>query len=115
MKHSPIEDGFSGCAGVWGNGWYGGVLVLKTVTSAVALSDSRVAMATTCKGIPMGSTVTISKDEVMRVSLQASCAHTIKRALLIRDGEPLAWTEINAKTTARDLVDVGHGGGRESL
>ena len=71
----------------------------------IAMSDSRVAMATTCKGIPMGSTVTIKKGEVMRVSLQASCARTIKRAILIRDGEPLAWTEINAKTAALDLVD----------
>ena len=78
----------------------------------IAMSDARVAMTATCKGIPMGGTVTIKKNEVMRVSVQASCAHTIKRAMLIRDGEPLAWTEINAKTAALDLVDEAITSGR---
>jgi hypothetical protein len=53
----------------------------------------------------MGGTVTLKKDEAMRVSLRASCARTIKRAMLIRDGEPLAWAGINAKTAALNLVD----------
>jgi hypothetical protein len=98
----------------------------------IAMSDSRVAVTTTCRGNPMGSAVTIGKDEEMRVSLQVSCAHPVRRVTLIRDGEPMAWTDVGAKTASLDLVDesslpgrhwyvataeveTGHGGGNLGL
>jgi len=71
----------------------------------IAMSDSRVAMTTTCKGVPMGGTVVLEAGEAMRVSVQASCGRKIRRVTLIRDGELLPWTDVNAKTAAIDLVD----------
>ena len=96
------------------------------------MSDSRVAMAATCNGFPMGQTVTIKEGEEMRITLQASCAHTIRRVTLIRDGELLDWTDVGSKTVTIDLVDskitsgshwyvataevdTGHGGGNTGI
>ena len=78
----------------------------------IAMSDSRVAMATTCNGAPMGSAVTVGKDEPVRVTLQASCARPIRRVTLLRDGAPLAWTDVGAKSAAVDLVDESAAPGR---
>ena len=71
----------------------------------IAMSDSRVAMVTRCKGAPMGETVTLAADEPMRVSVQASCGHNIRRITLMRDGELLPWTEVGAKSAVLELVD----------
>ena len=70
-----------------------------------AMSDSRVAMTSLCKGVPMGGTVTLEADEGLRVSVQASCGRNIRRVTLMRDGELLPWTDVSAKTVAIDLVD----------
>ncbi len=70
-----------------------------------AMSDSRVAMLTRCKGAPMGETVTLAPDEPLRVSVQVSCGHTIRRVTLMRDGELLPWTDVGSTTAALDLVD----------
>lgn len=71
----------------------------------IAMSDSRVAMVTRCKGAPMGETVTLAADESMKVSVEASCAHKIRRITLMRDGELLPWMDVDEKTVATDLVD----------
>jgi hypothetical protein len=71
----------------------------------IAMSDSRVAMAATCKGNPIGSMVTIGEGEEMRISLQATCAHPVKRVTLIRDGEVLPWTDVDSKSVTIDLTD----------
>ncbi len=71
----------------------------------IAMSDSRVAMLTRSKGAPMGDTVTLAKDEPMRVSLQASCAHRIRRIALMRDGDLLPWIDVDAKNVALELMD----------
>lgn len=73
----------------------------------IAMSDSRVAMLTRCKGAPMGETVTLAGDEPMRVSVQASCAHNIRRITLMRDSELLPWTDIGSKRVTIDLMDEG--------
>ena len=70
-----------------------------------AMSDSRVAMVTRCQGAPMGETVTLAKDEPIKISVEASCAHNIKRVTLMRDGELLPWTDVNAKKASLELVD----------
>lgn len=71
----------------------------------IAMSDSRVAMLTRCKGMPMGQTVTLAAEEPMRVTVQASCGHSIRRIALMRDGELLPWTEVNACTAEFELSD----------
>ena len=98
----------------------------------IAMSDSRVALLTTCKGIPMGETVTLDKDEAMRVSVQASCGHRVRRLTLLRDGALLPWVEVDANRATVELVDenvtpgkhwyvvtaeveTGHGGGHVGI
>ena len=71
----------------------------------LAMSDSRVAMTTRCKGTPMGSTVTLAGDEAMRVGVEVSCGHNIRRVTLMRDGEFLPWTEVGEKQATLDLAD----------
>jgi hypothetical protein len=71
----------------------------------IAMSDSRVAMLTRCKGAPMGETAVLAADETFKVSVEASCAHDIRRITLMRDGELLPWTEVGARSVALDLED----------
>lgn len=73
----------------------------------IAMSNARVALSATCNGLPMGSEVTIAPDQALRVSVHASCARTVRRATLIRDGKPLDWHPVDADTAAIDLVDPG--------
>jgi len=70
-----------------------------------AMSDSRVAMTTRCKGVAMGESVTLAADEPMRVGVEVSCGHNIRRVTLMRDGELLPWTEVGEKQATLDLVD----------
>jgi len=53
----------------------------------------------------MGSTVTLAGDEAMRVGVEVSCGHNIRRVTLMRDGELLPWTEVGEKQATLDLVD----------
>ena len=78
----------------------------------VAMSDSRVAMVTRCKGTPMGETVTLAADEGMVVSVEVSCGHNIRRITLMRDGELLPWAEVGERHAALDLFDAGVKPGR---
>lgn len=71
----------------------------------IAMSDSRVAMLTRCKGAPMGESVTLEADEPMRVSVQVSCGHAIRRITLMRDGELLPWTDVGATAVELELTD----------
>lgn len=71
----------------------------------IAMSDARVAMLTRCKGAPMGQTVTLAPDEPMRVRLQASCGHHIRRITLMRDGELLPWVGVDARSAVLELAD----------
>ncbi len=71
----------------------------------IAMSDVRVAMVTRCKGNPMGETVTLGPEEEMKISVEASCVHNIRRITLMRDGELLPWTEVGGKSVALDIVD----------
>lgn len=71
----------------------------------IAMSDSRVAMATMCKGTPMGGEITLGKGEDFRVSVRVSCGRPIRRATLMRDGKLLPWTEVGTTSTTLDLVD----------
>ena len=73
----------------------------------IAMSDSRVAMVTRCKGAPMGENVTLGVGEPMQVNVQASCGHSIRRITLMRDGELLPWTDVGATSVALELVDEG--------
>ena len=78
----------------------------------IAMSDSRVAMATSSKAAPMGSDITLDEGEDLCIRLQASCARPIRRATLIRDGDVLPWTDVGATTTTLDLVDPAPTPGR---
>jgi len=71
----------------------------------IAMSDSKVAMATRLEGSPMGSSVAFDSGAEFKVRVSASCARPIRRATLIRDGEPLEWIDINECAAAFDLVD----------
>ena len=71
-----------------------------------AMSDSRVAMVTRCKGAPMGETAVLNADEAFTVSVEASCAHSIRRVTLMRDGELLPWTDIGGKRITIELEDA---------
>jgi len=71
----------------------------------IAMSDSKVAMATRLEGSPMGSSVAFDSGAEVRMRVSASCARPIRRATLIRDGEPLPWVDINECAAAFDLVD----------
>ncbi len=77
----------------------------------IAMSDSRVAMATMLNGAPMGESVEVSNGAEIRVQVQASCGHTIRRAMLIRDGEFLPWQEIAATSATFELADPDVGPG----
>jgi hypothetical protein len=98
----------------------------------IAMSDSRVALVTRCKGAPMGETVVLEADEPFEVSVEASCAHNIRRMTLMRDGQLLPWTEVGSKSAVIDLsdrtaapgkhwyvvtveVDTGHGPDNEGI
>jgi hypothetical protein len=70
-----------------------------------AMSDARVAMVTRSKGAPMGDTVTLAADEPMRVSVQVSCGHRIRRITLMRDGELLPWTDVGETAASLELID----------
>ena len=77
----------------------------------IAMSDSRVAMSTLCKGAPMGSAVTLEEDEDFTVTIQASCERPIIRAGLLRDGEMMWTKDVDAREATFDLTDttVEHG------
>jgi len=70
-----------------------------------AMSDSRVAIVTRCKGVPMGETVVLASGEAFRVTVEASCAHNIRRITLMRDGKLLPWTEVGVQSVALELED----------
>lgn len=70
-----------------------------------AMSNARVALATTCKERPMGSDIALKTDEALSVSVRASCGHTIRRAALMRDGVLLDWTEAGGRSVALTLTD----------
>lgn len=78
----------------------------------IAMSDSRVAMKTGCKGVPMGREVTLAEDEDFRVSVDAACARPILRAGLMRDGVLLPMVEIHAKDVSIELTDPSPAPGR---
>jgi len=78
----------------------------------IAMSDSKVAMTTRLEGSPMGSSVAFDGGAEVRVRVSASCARPIRRATLIRDGEPLPWMDINKCAAAFDLVDPAPPEGR---
>jgi hypothetical protein len=98
----------------------------------IAMSDSRVALMTICKGIPMGETVNLDKHEAMRVIVHASCGHRIRRLTMMRDGVLLPWVSVDANRASVELVDeqvtpgkhwyvvtaevdTGHGGGHTGI
>ncbi len=70
-----------------------------------AMSDARVALSTTCKGVPMGGTVTVGEHEPLRIRVEASCGRRIRRLTLMRNGLLLPWVEVNATHAAIELVD----------
>ncbi len=53
----------------------------------------------------MGDTVTLAADEPMRVSVQVSCGHRIRRITLMRDGELLPWTDVGETAASLELID----------
>ena len=71
----------------------------------IAMSDAKVAMTARLEGEPMGGSVTFDPAAPVTVKISASCARTIRRATLIRDGEVLPWTDIGERTAAFDLAD----------
>ncbi len=70
-----------------------------------AMSDSRVAMVTRCKGAPMGETVVLDADEPMKVTVELSCAQKVRRVTLMRDGDLLPWTDVGANAATLELAD----------
>lgn len=70
-----------------------------------AMSDARVAMVTRAQGRPMGETVAVQKDEAFEVEVEVSCAHSIRRMTLMRDGELLPWVGVDARSAKLTLVD----------
>ena len=78
----------------------------------IAMSDAKIALAATMKGQPAGRNVPTDEDGVVRVRLSASCARPIRRATLLRDGEPLPWVEVNATSATIELMDDRPAAGR---
>jgi hypothetical protein len=76
------------------------------------MSDSKVAMTTRINAQPMGSSVAFDSGSEVKVQVSASCARPIRRATLIRDGEPLPWKDIGECASAFDLVDPSPPPGR---
>lgn len=70
-----------------------------------AMSNGRVALSTYLGEQPMGSCVAVERDEGVRIQVSASCAHGVRRATLIRDGEILPWTGVDATTADFHLAD----------
>lgn len=75
------------------------------------MSDSKVSLATRLKRAPMGQSVTLADASELRIELQAGCARTIRRAMLIRDGECLPWVEVAATNATVELTDPDVGPG----
>jgi hypothetical protein len=78
----------------------------------IAMSDSRVAMKTCCKGLPMGREVTLADGEAFRVTVDASCARRILRAGFMRDGELLPMIDVQAQEATIELTDPSPSPGR---
>jgi len=72
----------------------------------IAMSNARVALCAELSGVPIGGTVSVSREGGVRVHVEASCARSIVRATLIRDGEQLPWVEIGTKSADFDLLDT---------
>jgi len=78
----------------------------------IAMSDAKVAMATSCNGVPMGESVTVASAAELRVRLAATCARPILRATLIRDGDVLPWVTVDATSARLELIDPDASPGR---
>ena len=73
-------------------------------------ANGKIALYATLDGKPMGEETTASA--AVRVTAHVACANTVRRACLVRDGEPLEWTEIGARTASVELVDEAPPRGR---
>ena len=67
-------------------------------------------MFSECEGLPMGEKVSVAGT--VEISCSMSCAHTIRRVALLRDGELLEWMDVDstaANVTLRDdKVEPGY-------
>ncbi|MEI6809518.1 MAG: hypothetical protein WCN95_12425, partial [bacterium] len=77
-----------------------------------AMSNTKIAMASTCNGQPMGSSVAIDAGSPVRIRLQASCGRAIRRAALIKDGVALPWIAVGSVSADIELVDPAPEPGR---
>lgn len=71
----------------------------------LAMSDGRAAMSVYLGEHPMGSSISLEPGQGVRIRVSASCAHGVRRATLIRDGDILPWIKVGAETADFDLVD----------
>lgn len=71
----------------------------------IGVSNAKVAMAAVIGSEPAGSSVQLSNTSDLRIKLSVSCARTVRRAALIRDGHMLPWFPVDAKSATIELTD----------
>ncbi len=71
----------------------------------LAMSNGKVAIWATLDGRPMGSEVVT--EPPVTVVASVSSAYPLRRACLIRDGEPLEWVELEGRSAVLELSDDG--------
>ncbi len=69
----------------------------------VAMSNGKVALWATLEGRPMGSELSLSGP--VRVHATMATGYHLRRACLLRDGEPLEWIDLDGRVAAVELTD----------
>lgn len=78
----------------------------------IAMSNSKISMAATLNGQPMGSSVAVGDQALVRIHLSVSCGRNVRRAALIKDGVTMPWVAVGACSAAIELTDPAPGPGR---
>ena len=69
----------------------------------VATSNGKVALWATLEGRPMGAELSLSGP--VRVQAWLATGYRLRRACLLRDGEPLEWVDLDDRVAALELTD----------
>jgi hypothetical protein len=69
----------------------------------IAASNAKIAIYATLDGYPMGEVIDVSGS--VRITCRLSSAREIRRVCLMRDGELLGWTDVDATEASVKLVD----------